>query len=129
MTYWSIAAAAWLVAMTAVGVWIHAHRTAKAMQSFTDHARLRHHPRLHTSTPQRGHATPGGGRVMNGPATSAEVYAVMCAADPNLPAPDLVSAVTIQLEPHSVATVAITMPLTLDAAVAMAETLAAGAGS
>ena len=66
---------------------------------------------------------------MNGPATSAEVYAVMCAADPNLPAPDLVSAVTIQLEPHSVATVAITMPLTLDAAVAMAGTLAAGAAS
>lgn len=39
MTYLSIAAAAWwLVAMTAVGVWIHAHRTAKAMQSFNDHA-------------------------------------------------------------------------------------------
>ena len=39
MTYLSIAAAAWwLVAMTAVGVWIHAHRTAKAMRSFNDHA-------------------------------------------------------------------------------------------
>lgn len=39
MTYLSIAAAAWwLVAMTAVGVWIHAHRTAKAMRSFNSHA-------------------------------------------------------------------------------------------
>ena len=39
MTYLSIAAAAWwLVAMTAVGVWIHAHRTAKAMRAFNDHA-------------------------------------------------------------------------------------------
>ena len=39
MTYLQIAAAAWwLVAMTAVGVWIHAHRTARAMRAFNDHA-------------------------------------------------------------------------------------------